>query len=125
MHLCSLFFVSPNPRQTSAFKPRYKHRGFGDKRDSGFITKRRRGCLKCKKRFNTHEVLEKLDIRVVKKDGRREDFDREKLKGGILCACEERLVSLEKIEAMITLIEDKLQNKGKEVKSNLIGELSK
>ena len=51
-----------------------------DKRDFAGITKRRRECLKCEKRFNTFESLEKIHVKVVKKDDRRENFDREKLK---------------------------------------------
>ena len=93
-----------------------------DKRDNESITKRRRECLKCEKRFNTLEALEKADLRVIKKDGRREAFDREKLKRGILTACEKRPVNLEEIEKMITMVEEKIQKRGKEVNSSLIGE---
>ena len=94
-----------------------------DKRDTGNITKRRRECLKCKRRFNTHETLEEVNLRVIKKDGRREDFDREKIKRGITKACEKRPVSTEKIDKMLANIEEKLRKVGKEVKSSAIGEL--
>jgi len=94
-----------------------------DKRDIGDRTKRRRECLKCKKRFNTYEKIERDEIRVVKKDGRRESFDYEKIKNGIMKACEKRPVSSEKIEKMIANVEEKLRRKGKEVESELIGSL--
>tara|TARA_Y100000310_G_scaffold345811_1_gene470315 strand:- start:2896 stop:3324 length:429 start_codon:yes stop_codon:yes gene_type:complete len=94
-----------------------------DKRDIENVARRRRECLKCEKRFNTRESFERVDIRVVKKDGRREDFDREKVKRGILKACEKRSIEAERIEKMLANIEDKMQKKGKEVKSEVIGEL--
>lgn len=94
-----------------------------DKRDSGNITKRRRECLKCEKRFNTLENLGDIELRVVKKDGRIEGFERDKLRKGILRACEKRPINTEKIDNMIANIEDKLRKRGKEVKSEIIGEL--
>lgn len=95
-----------------------------DKRDFGGITKRRRECEKCKERFNTFESVEKAQIRVIKKDGRLEDFDREKIKRGIVRACEKRSVSTETIEKMMASIEEKLRKMGKkDVKSTFIGEL--
>jgi len=94
-----------------------------DKRDFGKITKRRRECLKCEKRYNTRESVEEIRIKVLKKDGRREDFDLEKIKRGIDRACEKRLVSTEKIEKMLNIIEERLRKKGKEVGSSFIGEL--
>ena len=93
-----------------------------DKRDSHEITKRRRECLKCAKRFNTREAVEHAVVRVIKKDGRRENFDREKLKRGILKACEKRPVGIDKIEIMVNRIEDKLRKQGKEATTRLIGE---
>jgi transcriptional repressor NrdR len=94
-----------------------------DKRDFGSMTKRRRECLKCEKRFNTHENVQNADLKVIKKDGRREDFDYNKIKRGISIACEKRPVSTEEIESMIRRIEDKLRKKGKEVESKFIGEV--
>lgn len=94
-----------------------------DKRDSGHMTKRRRECLTCKKRFNTEELVEKIDLRVVKKDGSREDFSYEKLKKGITRACEKRPVNIESIDNMILNIQEKLRKRGKEVTSTFIGEL--
>ena len=94
-----------------------------DKRDAEGITKRRRECLKCGKRFNTRESLEEINIRVIKKDGRREEFDREKVKRGIIKACEKREVNQEVIDNMVANIEDKIRKMGKEIKTSVIGEL--
>jgi transcriptional repressor NrdR len=94
-----------------------------DKRDNEMITKRRRECLKCGKRFNTLESAEKSSLRVIKKDGSREDYDSEKMRRGIMRACEKRPVSTAQIDKVIMNIEDKLRKKGKEVNSALIGEL--
>jgi transcriptional repressor NrdR len=94
-----------------------------DKRDSHEETRRRRECLSCKKRFTTYERVEPIDIRVIKKDGRRENYSRDKLKIGIMKALEKRPVETEKIEKMIMKIEEKLAKKGKEITSREIGEL--
>ncbi len=94
-----------------------------DKRESPDGTRRRRECLKCKKRFTTYEKPEQKKIIIVKKDGRREAYDREKLKRGLMKACEKRPVSTEKIDQTMEEIEDKLQKKGKEVKSVMLGEM--
>jgi len=94
-----------------------------DKRDNEGLTRRRRECLKCKKRFNTLEAIEGAKLRVIKKDGRREDFDREKMRRGIEFACKKRPISTDIIEKMIINIEDKLRKKGKEVPSSYIGEV--
>jgi transcriptional repressor NrdR len=95
-----------------------------DKRDAEGITKRRRECLKCKRRFNTREAVESVDMRVIKKDGRREAFDAEKVKKGVLRACEKRPVSSEQIEMIIRNVEEKARKKGgKEISSAIIGEL--
>lgn len=94
-----------------------------DKRDSNGLTKRRRECLKCGKRFNTHEKVQDALLKVIKKDGRREDFDYNKIRRGITIACEKRPVATEQIESMVRRIEEKLRKKGKEVESKFIGEL--
>ena len=94
-----------------------------DKRESPEGTRRRRECLKCKKRFTTYEKPEKKEIIVVKKDGRREKFLREKIKNGIMKACEKRPISIEKIDNIVKEIEEKIGLKGKEVKSRRIGEI--
>ncbi|MDE1848703.1 MAG: transcriptional regulator NrdR [Nanoarchaeota archaeon] len=95
-----------------------------NKRDSPLGIRRRRECLKCGKRFTTYERIEKADFYVVKKDGRREKFSREKLEHGVEKAFEKRPVPKEKIEKMINEIEEHLRKTGKkEVKSSAIGEL--
>ena len=94
-----------------------------DKRDNESLTKRRRECLKCSRRFNTLEAVDRPDFRVIKKDGRRENFDYEKLKRGVLKACEKRPVSSEKIEKMLAKTEERLRKRGREVKSSLIGDI--
>lgn len=95
-----------------------------DKRDSEGETRRRRECLKCKKRFTTYERIEIKNLRVIKKDGSREQFDAEKIKKGMIRACEKRPVSLEKIESAVHDIENRLRTSNKkEVKSTVIGEL--
>jgi transcriptional repressor NrdR len=97
-----------------------------DTREAGDteITRRRRECLKCKKRFTTYERVEGVEIIVVKKDKRREQFDRHKLMHGILRACEKRPVKQEKIEKMVDEIETELRNKEKtEIPSQVIGAL--
>jgi len=88
------------------------------------ITRRRRECLKCKKRFTTYEKLENFSLRVIKKDGSREFFDKEKLRKGILKACEKRPVSNEDIDRIVNDIERTLRKKhSPEVKSSVIGNL--
>src|SRR3989338_7779198 len=94
-----------------------------DKRDNAGISKRRRECEKCAKRFNTLESLEEVRLKVIKKDGSREDFDREKIRKGINLACQKRPVSTEKVDRMIANIEEKLRKMGKEVQTTSIGEL--
>src|SRR3989344_3525858 len=91
-----------------------------DKRESPDGIRRRRECLKCKKRFTTYEKPEKKEIIVVKKDGRREKFSREKLKTGLMKACEKRPISVDKIDK---IVEEKILIKNKEVKSDMIGKL--
>lgn len=92
-----------------------------DKREAPDGTRRRRECLKCRRRFTTYERPDKKEIMVVKKDGRRERFSIEKLKNGLMRACEKRPVSVEKVDRVVEEIEEKLRRKGKEVKSSVIG----
>ena len=93
--------------------------------DEGERIRRRRECLKCGKRFTTHEVIETVPIVVVKRDKSREVFDRAKLTAGILRACEKRPVSIEQIEKMVDTIEAQLQSSlDREVTSMTIGELT-
>ena len=93
--------------------------------DDGERIRRRRECLKCGKRFTTHEVIETVPIVVVKRDKSREVFDRNKLTAGILRACEKRPVSLKQIEQMVDCIEAKIQSMlDREITSMQIGELA-
>lgn len=93
--------------------------------DEGERIRRRRECLKCAKRFTTHEVIETVPIIVVKRDKSREVFDRNKLTAGLLRACEKRPVSIEQIENMVDSIESQLQaSLDREVTSKTIGELT-
>ncbi len=86
--------------------------------------RRRRECLKCKKRFTTYEYVEKVSLMVIKKDGRREPYDRNKIVSGLMKACEKRPVSVEKIEKLVDSLERALQkNYDREVPSEAIGEL--
>ena len=97
-----------------------------DKRDSPSGIRRRRECLnpKCKKRFTTYEVVEKSELYVIKKDGRREKFERQKLENGIMKAFEKRPVSQDKIKKAIGEVEEMIRKKGKkEIKSSAIGDL--
>jgi len=95
-----------------------------DKRDNSGQTKRRRECEKCEKRFNTFENVERPQLRVIKKDGKRESFDSDKVKRGMIRACEKRPVSAEIIDKMVINVEEKLRKTGKkDVNSGFIGEL--
>ncbi len=96
-----------------------------DKRDAEDSTRRRRECLKCGKRFTTYEKIETSNIVVIKKDGSKEKYIREKLKKGLKKACEKRPVNDDKIDAEIDAIEMQLvKNEDGEVSSKDIGELS-
>jgi len=92
--------------------------------DEGASIRRRRECTQCKSRFTTYEKIEEVPLVVVKKDTTRESFNRNKLLGGIIRACEKRPVSMEQIEHLVDWIEKKLQNTlAREVSSQAIGEL--
>lgn len=102
----------------------HKHSKVTDKRSSPEGIRRRRECLGCRKRFTTYEKVSKEEIYVIKKDGRKEKFDIEKLKKGIKLAFANRPVPEEEINKMINNIEEQLRKKGnKEIKSSIIGEL--
>ena len=89
----------------------------------GQAIRRRRECADCTRRFTTYEKVEATVPLVVKKDGRREQFDREKLSSGILKACEKRPISADEIERFIDELERRLQERGeREVSSQLLGE---
>jgi transcriptional repressor NrdR len=96
-----------------------------DSRESheGAVTRRRRECLGCKRRFTTYERVEELMPLVVKKDGRREPFDREKLLVGLKKAVEKRPVSIDQLEDLVGAVEARLQELGeKEIVSSAVGE---
>ncbi|HZK43224.1 MAG TPA: transcriptional regulator NrdR [Syntrophomonadaceae bacterium] len=91
--------------------------------EEGSSIRRRRECNFCKKRFTTYERVEERPLRVIKKNGDREQFNREKLLSGITRACEKRPVSMDKIEKMVIEIEKELRDTyDKEVNSIIIGE---
>ena len=86
--------------------------------------RRRRECLQCKKRFTTYERIENVNLVVIKKDGKREQFDRDKLKSGIVRSCEKTAVSMEAIEKIVTEVERELRGADSvEVESKKIGQM--
>lgn len=86
--------------------------------------RRRRACLKCEKRFTTYERVENVNLYVIKKDGKREQFERDKLKRGILKACEKTTVAMEEIEKIVTEIERELRSADSvEVESRKLGQM--
>jgi len=86
--------------------------------------RRRRECLKCGKRFTTYEYIEEVSLMVIKKDSRREPFDRKKILSGIIKACEKRPVSMEKMEEILVQVERAVQKRSdREIDSSRIGEL--
>ena len=92
--------------------------------DEGASIRRRRECLACHKRFTTYETMETLPLMVVKKDGSRQSFDRNKVLGGLIRACEKRPVPYHALEELVGEIEQVLQNQmDREVPSAQIGEL--
>jgi transcriptional repressor NrdR len=96
-----------------------------DSRESkeGEAIRRRRQCLKCERRFTSYERIDRIDYRVVKKDGRRERFDREKLMNGLLKACEKRAIPVTRLEAIVDQVEQRLHDSpDKEVETTEIGE---
>ena len=91
--------------------------------DEGASIRRRRECLACHKRFTTYEMMESLPLMVIKKDGSRQSFDRNKILGGLVRACEKRPVSFDTLENIALEIEQNLQSRiEREVSSLAIGE---
>lgn len=91
---------------------------------AGDITRRRRECLGCNARFTTYERVEELMPLVVKKDGRREEFDREKIKVGVTIACRKRSFTANDMEDMVREVELLIQSQGvKEIASTAIGNM--
>jgi transcriptional repressor NrdR len=88
----------------------------------GFAIRRRRECLSCNRRYTTYERIEESPLRVVKKDGRREPFDRRKILMGLLKACEKRPVSMDTLEEIVSRIEHHVTDQfEREVPSKFIG----
>jgi transcriptional repressor NrdR len=86
--------------------------------------RRRRACITCSKRYTTYERIENVQLIIIKRDGRREQFNREKLKSGLLKACEKTMIPADVIEKIINEIGRELRTMGSlEVKSELIGEM--
>ncbi len=92
--------------------------------DEGVSIRRRRQCLSCNRRFTTYETVEQSALRVIKKNGTRELFDRSKVRNGIVRACEKRNVTSSQIEAIVELVERTIRNNmGREVSSETIGNI--
>jgi transcriptional repressor NrdR len=91
---------------------------------TGDLIRRRRECLKCSRRFTTYERIDEIPYMVIKKDGRREKFDRQKILQGLLKACEKRPVTTPKLEAMVDEVERAVQDaKERELTTTELGEL--
>ncbi len=92
--------------------------------DTGESVRRRRECLQCSKRFTTYERIEAVPLYVIKKDGRRESFDRQKLFTGLMKATAKREISPSTVEGIVDEIESELRTRGKiEIPSREVGEL--
>lgn len=92
--------------------------------DENTVIRRRRVCEECTKRFTTYERVDLIPITIIKKDGSREIFDKNKLLGGIMKACNKRQVPMEKIENLVQDVEHTLIGKGeREIDSNMLGTL--
>ena len=92
--------------------------------EEGASIRRRRECTKCSRRFTTYERLDQVPFMIVKKDGRREAFSRDKILNGVLRACEKRPISPDQIEKMIDDIEKHVRNTTeREITSNEVGEI--
>jgi transcriptional repressor NrdR len=90
----------------------------------GSTIRRRRSCGRCKRRFTTYERPEDRTIQVIKRDGRKERFDRQKLREGLLLACNKRPVSDRRIESIVERVEQELHNTyAREASSRVIGEM--
>lgn len=97
-----------------------------DSRESreGKVIRRRRQCVRCEKRFTSYETIEALQLQVVKRDERREPFDRQKLRRGLETACRKRPIAASRLESIVDEIESVLQESGeREISSKKIGVL--
>jgi len=103
----------------------YKQDRVIDSRESkeGDVIRRRRQCLECERRFTTYERIDEIPYMVIKKDGRREKFDRQKVLGGLLKACEKRPVSMAKLSELVNRVESKVSDSpDREISTIDIGE---
>lgn len=92
--------------------------------EGGQVIRRRRECIGCNRRFTTYERVEASPLRVIKKDGNRTDFDREKVRRGILKACQKRPISAEQIDSIMRRIESAILDCGeREINTEFIGEI--
>ena len=92
--------------------------------EDGFAIRRRRQCLNCKRRYTTHERLEELAVKVIKKGGQREPFSRGKIRDGLAKACWKRPISDEQIDAIVSAVESEIYaNFDREVETRYLGEL--
>ncbi|MBL8027897.1 MAG: transcriptional repressor NrdR [Fibrobacteres bacterium] len=90
----------------------------------GRAVRRRRECLECEKRYTTYEYIENVSLSIVKNDGRIEEYDREKLRQGLLTSCKKRPISIKKIDSIVDKIENDIQNLSHtEIKSKVLGEI--
>jgi len=97
-----------------------------DSRESkeGDVIRRRRECLQCLRRFTTYERIDEVPYMVVKKDGRREKFDRQKVLSGLLKACEKRPISMTKLAVLVDEVEGRLADKSdREISTTEVGEM--
>jgi transcriptional repressor NrdR len=97
-----------------------------DSRESqqGELIRRRRECLKCARRFTTYERIDEIPYMVIKKDGRREKFDRQKVMNGLLRACEKRPIGMSKLADIIDIVESRIaENPERELSTTAIGEI--
>lgn len=88
----------------------------------GYAIRRRRECMRCNFRFTTYEIVEREELRVVKRNGAREPFNREKLMSGLTKACEKRPVRMEQLEQVVDEISNELEEEGyREIPASVIG----
>ena len=90
--------------------------------EDGLAIRRRRECNQCSHRFTSYERVEEKPLLVIKRDGRHEEFNRDKILAGIVRACEKRPVALEAIEEIVEAVEKKVRKSNQEIKTSEIGE---
>lgn len=92
--------------------------------DDGFAIRRRRECLSCKRRYTTYERLEEMSLKVIKRNGDREPFRREKIRQGLASACWKRPISDEQIDSLVTSVENQIHDRfDSEIDSKALGEI--